>query len=331
MASCIGRRKFLATLGGAAAAWPLAAGAQQAGKVPLLGYLTADSDSADSPRRKAFREGLDKLGYKEGQTIHVEYRTAAGSIEKLSTFAAEFSRLNVDVVFAFTAGATQAAAKAMPTKPIVSITPDPVAAGFVASLAHPGGNITGLSTLAGTEIYSKYLELLKDVVPNLTHVAVLSNPTFTTSALALKAMATAAPALGISLQVVEARNPDELEAAFASAIMERAAGLVVVQDPMFLARRIQLAELAAKNRLPAIYGIEEHVKAGGLMAYAASRPEIFRRAATFVGKILRGTKPADIPVEQPTKFELVINLTTARALGIDMPPTLLARADEVIE
>jgi ABC-type uncharacterized transport system substrate-binding protein len=325
------RREFITLLGGAAAAWPLAARAQQPGKVPLLGYLTADSDSADSPRRKAFREGLDKLGYNEGQTIHVEYRTAAGTVEKLSTFAAEFSHLNVDVVFAFTAGATQAAAKAMPTKPIVSITPDPVAAGFVASLAHPGGNITGLSTLAGTEIYSKYLELLKDVVPNLTHVAVLSNPTFTTSALALKAMATAAPALGISLQVVEARNPDELEAAFASAIMERAAGLVVVQDPMFLARRIQLAELAAKNRLPAIYGIEEHVKAGGLMAYAASRPEIFRRAATFVGKILRGTKPADIPVEQPTKFELVINLTTARALGIDMPPTLLARADEVIE
>jgi putative tryptophan/tyrosine transport system substrate-binding protein len=325
------RREFITLLGGAAAAWPLAARAQQAGKVPLLGYLTADSDSADSPRRKAFREGLDKLGYNEGQTIHVEYRTAAGTVEKLSTFAAEFSHLNVDVVFAFTTGATQAAAKAMPTKPIVSITPDPVAAGFVASLAHPGGNITGLSTLAGTEIYSKYLELLKDVVPNLTRVAVLSNPTFTTSALALKAMAGAAPALGISLQVVEARNPDELEAAIAAAIMERAAGLVVVQDPMFLARRVQLAQLAAKNRLPAIYGIEEHVEAGGLMAYAASRPEIFRRAATFVGKILRGTKPADIPVEQPTKFDLVINLKTAKALGLEVPSTLLALADKVIE
>jgi putative tryptophan/tyrosine transport system substrate-binding protein len=325
------RREFISLIGGAAASWPLAARAQQPAKVPLLGYLTGDSDSADSPRRNAFREGLHKLGYNEGQTILIEYRTAAGSVEKLSTFAAEFSRLNVDVVFAFTAGATQAAAKAMPTKTIVSISPDPVSAGFVASLARPGGNITGLSTLAGIEIYSKYLELLKEVVPNLTRVAVLSNPTFTTSALALKAMEAAAPALGLSLQIVEARSPDELEAAVAGAIMEHAAGLVVVQDPMFLAQRIQLAELAAKNRLPAIYGIEEHVRAGGLMGYAASRSEIFRRAATFVDKILRGAKPSDIPVEQPTKFELMINLKTAKALGLEIPPALLARADEVIE
>src|SRR5262245_54030044 len=238
MASHIGRRKFLATIGGAAA-WPLAARAQQAAKVPLLGYLTGDSDSADSPRRKAFRDGLRNLGHNEGQTILIEYRTAAGSVEKLSTFAAEFSSLNVDVVFAFSAGATQAAAKAMPAKPIVSITPDPVSAGFVESLAHPGGNITGLSTLAGTEIYSKYLVLLKDVVLNLTRAAVLSNPNFTTSALTLKAMEAAAPALGLSLLIVEAREPDELEAAVGSAIMGRAAGLIVVQDPMFLAQRVR--------------------------------------------------------------------------------------------
>jgi putative tryptophan/tyrosine transport system substrate-binding protein len=324
------RRQFITLLGGAAA-WPIAAHAQQPAKVPLLGYLTGDSDAADSPRRKAFREGLHALGYNEGHTILVEYRTAAGSVEKLSTSAAEFSRLNVDVIFAFTAGATEAAAKAMPTKPIVSISPDPISAGFVANLAHPGGNITGLSTLAGTEIYSKYLELLKEVVPNLTRVAVLSNPSFTTSALAIKAMEAAAPALGLSLQIVEARSPDELEAAVAAAITERAAGLVVVQDPMFLARRIQLAELAATNRLPAIYGVEEHVEAGGLVSYAANRPEIFRRAATFVDEILRGAKPADIPVEQPTKFELVINLKTAKALGLTIPATLLARADKVIE
>jgi ABC-type uncharacterized transport system substrate-binding protein len=325
------RRDFVTLLGSAAAVWPLATRAQQPGKVPLLGYLTGDSDSADTLRRNAFREGLHKLGYNEGQTILIEYRTAAGNVEKLSTFAAEFSRLNVDVIFAFSAGATQAAAKAMPTKPIVSITPDPVSGGFVASLARPGGNITGLSTLAGTEIYSKYLELLKDVVPNLTRVAVLSNPTFTTSALALIAMEAAAPALGLSLQIVEARSPDELETAIAAAIMKHAAGLVVVLDPMFLARRIQLAELAAKNRLPAIYGIEEHVRAGGLMAYAASRPEIFRRAATFVDKILRGAKPSDIPVEQPTKFDLIINLKTAMALDLTIPDKLLALANEVIE
>jgi len=325
------RRHFIALLGGAAAAWPLVARAQQRAKVPLLGYLTGDSDSADSPRRKAFRDGLCKLGYNEGQTILIEYRTAAGSVEKLSTFAAEFSSRNVDVVFAFTAGATQAAAKAMPAKPIVSITPDPVLAGFVESLAHPGGNITGLSTLAGTEIYSKYLGLLKDVVPNLTRVAVLSNPNFTTSALALKAMEAAAPALGLSLQIVEARKPDELEAAVGSAVTERAAGLIVVLDPMFLAQRVRLAELANKARLPTIYGIEEHVEAGGLMAYAASRLEIFRRAAAFVDKILHGAKPSDLPVEQPTKFELVINLKTAKALGLTIPESFLSLADKVIE
>jgi ABC-type uncharacterized transport system substrate-binding protein len=325
------RREFILLLGGAMAAWPLAARAQQPAKVPLLGYLTGDSDSADSPRRKAFRDGLRNLGYNEGQTILIEYRTAAGSVQKLSTFAAEFSSLNVDVVFAFTAGATQAAAKAMPAKPIVSITPDPVLAKFVESLAHPGGNITGLSTLAGTEIYGKYLELLKDVVPNLTRAAVLSNPSFTTSALALKAMEAAAPALGLSLQIVEARKPDELEAAVASAIMERAAGLIVVLDPMFLAQRVRLAELANKARLPTIYGIEEHVEAGGLMAYAASRLDIFRRAAAFVDKILRGAKPSDLPVEQPTKFELVVNLKTAKALGLTIPESFLSLADKVIE
>jgi putative ABC transport system substrate-binding protein len=325
------RRDFVTLLGGSVAAWPLAARAQQPTKVRLLGYLTGDSDSADSPRRKAFRDGLRNLGYNEGQTILIEYRTAAGSVEKLSTFAAEFSSLNVDVVFAFTAGATQAAAKAMPAKPIVSITPDPVLAGFVESLAHPGGNITGLSTLAGTEIYSKYLDLLKDVVPNLTRAAVLSNPSFTTSALALKTMEAAAPALGLSLQIVEARKPDELEAAVASAIRERAAGLIVVLDPMFLAQRVRLAELANKARLPTIYGIEEHVEAGGLMAYAASRPEIFRRAAAFVDKILRGAKPSDLPVEQPIKFELVVNLKTAKALGLTIPESFLSLADKVIE
>jgi putative ABC transport system substrate-binding protein len=222
------RRDLITLVGGAAAAWPLAASAQQSGKVPSLGYLSGDSDSADLPRRNAFREGLHKLGYNEGQTILIEYRTAAGSIEKLSTFAAEFSHLSVNVIFAFTAGATQAAARAMPTKPIVSVTADLVSAGFVASLARPGGNITGLSTLAGTEMYGKYLELLKNVVPNLTRVAVLSNPTFSalaTSALALKAMEAAAPTLGLALRIIEARSPDELEAAMAAAVVERAAGL----------------------------------------------------------------------------------------------------------
>ena len=325
------RREFIALFGGAAVAWPLTAQAQRPAKVPLLGYLTGDSEAVDLPRRNAFREGLQKLGYDEGETIRIEYRTAAGNAEKLSAFAMEFSRLNVDVVFAFSAGATQAAAKAMPSTPIVSISPDPVAAGLVASLARPGGNITGLSTLAGTEIYSKHLELLKEVVPNLGRVAVLSNPTFSTSALLLNALQTSAPALGLSLQIVEARQPDELEPAVAVAVAQHAMALVVILDPMFVAQREQLAELVAKYRLPTIYGIEEHVTAGGLMAYAASRPEIFRRAAIFVDKILKGAKPADLPVEQPTKFLLIINLKTAKALGLAIPDQLLAVADEVIE
>jgi putative tryptophan/tyrosine transport system substrate-binding protein len=324
------RREFMTLLGGAAA-WPLAARAQRPSKVPLLGYLTGDSESVDSPRRKAFREGLHDLGYDEGRNVLIEHRTTAGSVEKLSNSATELSRLNVDVMFAFTAGAVNAAVRAMPAKPIVSITPDPVSAGLVASLARPGGNITGLSTLAGTEIYGKYLEFLKDGVPDLVRVAVLSNPNFTIGALAFKVIEATAPTLGLTVQLVEARNPTQLEAAVVAAITEGAAGLVVVQDPMFLAQRVQLAELTAKNRLPAIYGIKEHAEAGGLMAYAASRPELFRRAAAFVVKILRGANPADLPVEQPTKFELVINLKTAKALGLNVPPTLLALADEVIE
>ena len=325
------RREFITLLGGAAVASPAAARAQQPVKVPLLGYLTGDSISADMPRRDAFKQGLRELGYNDGQNILVEYRTAAGSAERLSEFAAEFSRLNVDVIFAFTTGAVQAAAKAMPTKPIVSITPDPVLAGLVASLARPGGNITGLSTLAGAEIYRKYLGLLKDAVPELTRVAVLSNPANPFSALALKEAETAAPLLGLSLQILAASSSDELEAAFAAAVKGGAGGLLVVQDAMFLASRIQIAELAAKNQLPAIYGIREHAEAGGLMAYAAGRPEMFRRAAIFVDKILKGAKPAELPVEQPTKFELVVNLKTAKALGITFPQTLLATADDVIE
>jgi len=330
MAIGIGRRQFVAVLGGAVA-WPLAARAQQPAKIPLLGYLTGDSLSADLPRRDAFKQGLRELGYNDGQNILVEYRTAAGSVERLSEFAAEFSRLNVDVIFAFTTGAVQAAAKVMPTKPIVSITPDPVLAGLVASLARPGGNITGLSTLAGAEIYRKCLGLLKEAVPKLTRVAVLSNPANPFSAFALKEAETAAPPLGLSLQILEARNSDELEAAFAAAVKGRAGGLLVVQDAMFLASRMQIAELAAKNRLPAIYGIREHAEAGGLIAYAASRPEMFRRAAIFVDKILKGAKPAELPVEQPTTFELVVNLKTAKALGLTIPQSLLATADQVIE
>jgi len=319
------RRQFIALLG-SAAAFPVAARAQHATKIPRIGIID------DTPIWRSFRQALRQLGYVEGQNIAYEYRYGDGVPERLATVAAELVRRPVDVIATFGTPPTRAAKEATASIPIVMVgVGDPVRAGLVASLARPGGNITGLSTLAGTEISSKHLELLKEVMPNLGHVAVLSNPTFSTSALLLNALQTSAPALGLSLQIVEARQPDELEPAVAAAVTQHAMALVVILDPMFLAQREQLAELVAKYRLPAIYGIEEHVTAGGLMAYAASRPEIFRRAATFVDKILKGAKPADLPVEQPTKFLLIINLKTAKALGLAIPDKLLAVADEVIE
>ena len=305
--------------------------AQQPKKVPRIGYLTNDSLSADSPRRDAFKQGLREHGYTEGQNIIVEYRTAEGKVDRLSELAAELAHLKVNVIFAFTTAAVQAAKKEMPTIPIVSVTPDPVAAGLVASLARPGGNITGLSTLAGSEIYGKYTELLKETVPRLTRVAFLGNSTNPFNPFALKETEAAAQALRVSFQPLDARAPEELDAVFTSATKQRAGALVVMQDAMFLAQRTRMAELAVKSRLPAIYGIPEHADAGGLMAYAANRPDIFRRAATFVDKILKGAKPADLPVERPTKFELVINLKAAKQIGLTIPPNVLARADKVIK
>ena len=325
------RREFISFLGGAAAAWPLVVRAQQPAKTPLVGYLTGDNPSADLPRRNAFRQGLRELKYVEGQSIIIEYRTSSGSDDKLSEFAGEFRRMNVNLVFAFSPAAIRAVANEMPLIPIVGVSADPVAAGLISSLARPGGNITGLSLLAGSEIYGKYLELLKDVVPNLTAVAFLTNPANPASATALKETEAAARALGLSIQVVQVRIPSELEAAFAVATKERVGGLLVALDAMFVAQRVQMAELTIKSGLPAIYGVPDHVEAGGLMAYAANRPEIYRRAATYVDKILKGAKPAELPVEQPTKFDLIINLKTAKKLGLTIPPTLLARANEVIE
>lgn len=325
------RRKLLVMLGASAFVPPGAAFAQQQSKVPRIGYLTGDSLSADLPRREGFRQGLRELGYSEGKNILVEYRTAEGKSDKLPELAAELARLKVDVVFAFTTSAVEAAKKAMPAVPIVSVVPDPVGAGLVASLARPGGMVTGFSTLAGPEMVGKTMELLKETVPALTRVAVLSNPTNPFTALALKETEKWARNLKLSIRHFSASSPDEIEKAFVAASKERVGGLIVVQDAMFLAQRVRLAELAAKNRLPAIYGIREHAEVGGLMAYAANRPEIFRRAATYVDKILKGAKPGDLPVEQPTKFELVINMKTAKTLGLKLPNSVLVRADRVIE
>jgi putative ABC transport system substrate-binding protein len=282
------RRKLVIALGAGALVTPIKLFAQQPTKIPRIGYLTSDSESADYPRRDAFRKGLSALGYREGQNVVIDYRASEGRGDKLQGLANELRSLNVDVMFVFSQLAVEAAKKEMPNIPIVSITPDPVAAGFVASLARPGGNITGLATLVGVEIYGKYMQLLKEMVPKLTRVAVLSNPTNSFSSLALNGMETWARQLKLSLQVLNAGTPDDFEKVFKTAANTRVEGLVVVQDAMFLAHRKQLAELAAKYRLPAIYGIGAHVEAGGLMAYGANRPDMFRRAAAYVDKIIGG-------------------------------------------
>ena len=327
MKNCFYFFLIIAFLGGVAIAE-----AQQPTKVPRIGFLVANSPSVYTARIEAFRQGLRELGYVEGKNIIIESRSAEGNLDLLPSLAAGLVRLKVDVIVA--AGGdppVRAAKQATQTIPIVMANAsDPVGAGLVASLNRPGGNITGLSTAPGPEIYGKHLELLKETFPRLTRVAILSNPANRFSALALREAETTARAFKVSLQILEARNPDEFETAFAAATKERAGALLVVEDPMFFGERTRLANFAAKSRLPAIYGILEYVEVGGLMAYAAERTDMFRRAATYVDKILKGAKPADLPVEQPTKFELVINLKTAKQIGVTIPQSVLYRADKVI-
>jgi putative tryptophan/tyrosine transport system substrate-binding protein len=280
---------------------------------------------------EAFRQGLRELGYVEGQNIAIEYRSAEGKSERLPALAAELVRLKVDVIVAASPAATEAAKQATSTIPIVfAVSGDPVAEGLVASLARPGGNLTGLATISG-EVVGKQLELLKGVAPKISRVAVLQNPGNQAHLRALRQAEGAARALGLQLQIVEARTPPEIEAAFAAMRSQRAGGVLVLRDALFREQRAKIVALAAKNRLPAVYGLREEAEAGGLMAYGASTPQLFRRAATYVDRILKGAKPADLPVEQPTKFELVINLKAAKALGLTIPPSLLGQADEVIQ
>jgi putative tryptophan/tyrosine transport system substrate-binding protein len=308
---------------------PLAAPAQQLpGKTARIGLLFFVSTPFLD---EAFRQGLRELGYVEGQNIVIEYRSAEGKDERLPGLAAELVRLKVDVIVAASPPATEAAKQATSTIPIVfTVSGDPVAEGFVASLARPGGNLTGLATIS-PELVGKQLEMLKGVAPKVTRVAVLQNPSTGLHPVALRQAEGAARALGVQLQILEARTPSEIDAAFAAMSSRRAGGVLVLRDAMFRAQRTQIAALAAKSRLPAVYGFREQAEAGGLMAYGASVPHMFRRAATYVDKILKGAKPADLPVEQPTKFELVINLKTAKALGLTIPPSLLGQADQVIQ
>src|SRR6478736_2025713 len=327
------RRKFIMALGGAAATWPLAARAQQpAGRVYRVGYFAITSREQSLHLMKAFEEGLRKLGYRVGENVIIEYRFAEGETERLPALAADLVRLGVDIIVSGNNVTTVAAMKATTTIPIVmSNSAEPVSAGFVASLARPGGNVTGFSSEPGDEIYGKRLELLKDTLPNLSRVRVLWNPDFAPNLERLKSARAASQALGLTLVPAEARQLDALEQAFATMVRERAQVLVVLSDGVLFNCRGQIGVMAVRNRLPAISAVREYVEAGLLLSYGIDLPDQFRRSAVFVDKIFKGAKPADLPVEQPTKFELVVNLKTAKALGIDIPPTLLARADEVIE
>jgi putative ABC transport system substrate-binding protein len=324
------RREFIGTLTGALLAAPLAANAQAPVKVPRVGYLTTVSRT-DDWRLESLRQGLRELGYVEGQTIAIEYRFADGRPERLPALAAELVGLKVDVIVTAGPPAPQVAKQATRTIPIVfTVVGDPVAEGLVASIARPGGNITGLSSIA-SEVVGKQVELLKEVVPKVSRVAVLQNPNHPGHPIMLRQLEGAARALGVQLRVVQAGRPAEIDAAFVAMRSQRVGGVLVLRDSFFNAQRTQIAALAAKSRLPAVYGFSEHAEAGGLMTYGASVKVMYRRAATYVDKILKGAKRADLPVEQPTKFELVINLKTAKALGLTIPPSLLQRADEVIQ
>jgi putative ABC transport system substrate-binding protein len=304
--------------------------AQQISKVPRIGFLITSSPSAIAPRMAAFQQGLRELGYVEGKNIVIERRHAEGKFDRLAALADELVRLKVDVIVSSGPTATRSAKATTATIPIVmTFDDDPVGSGFVASLARPGGNITGLSTLS-PEISGKQLELLKEIVPRLSRVAVIGTSTREGTAQSLKELEPAAGAFGVKLQYLDIQNPKDLESVFRAASNRRADAVLVLQSPVFNSHRAQIAELALKSRLPATYPRREFVEDGGLMSYGVSIFDLDRRAATYVDKILKGAKPDDLPVEQPTKFELVINLKTAKQIGLTIPPNVLARADRVI-
>jgi ABC-type uncharacterized transport system substrate-binding protein len=304
--------------------------AQQPTKVSRIGFLIAGSSSDIPERTEAFRQGLRERGYVEGKNIVFEYRYAEGKLDRLPALAAELVRLKVDVILSGGPQSTRAAKEATVTIPIVmGFDNDPVGSGSVASLARPGGNITGLSTLA-PEISGKQLELLKEIVPRLSRVAILGNSTDPGNAQVVGETERAAVALGVQQLYLDVRAPEDIETAFRAASKGRADAVLTLPSFLLTSQRKQLVDLAVKSRFPAIYDRREFVEDGGLMTYAVSSTDLFRRAATYVDKILKGAKPADLPVEQPTKFELVINLKAAKQIGVTIPPNVLARADKVI-
>jgi putative ABC transport system substrate-binding protein len=328
----IDRRTFLAGTGAVLLAAPLAAEAQQAGKVVRIGLLSyAASDSASAARWKAFRDGLRELGYVEGQNVIFESRWGDGQVGRLRGLAAELIDTKVDILVTATSEAALAAKQATSSIPIVTATgADPVELGLVASLARPGGNVTGVFSMSN-ELAGKRLELLKQLIPRVSRVAFLRDSDNRASALNLREAESAARTLGLTVQGVGVRGPKELDAAFVAMKRARADAVIVGENTPFFADRRRIADLAVMHRLPTVAQAKEYAEAGGLVSYGPDYPDQFRRAATFVDKILKGAKPADLPVEQPTKFELVINLKTAKALGLTIPQSLLARADEIIQ
>jgi ABC-type uncharacterized transport system substrate-binding protein len=306
--------------------------AQQTKKIPRIGFLAAGSPSTRQYSVDAFGQGLHDLGYMEGKNIVIEYRWAEERYDRFADLAAELVRLKVEVIIAPQTVAALAAKNATRTIPIITVTAaDPVGSGLVASLARPGGNVTGLSQFASTEITGKQLELLKEALPKLTRIAVLANPANRPVASLLKEAEVAARSLRVEIRVVEVRSPTKLEDAFLAIKKERVGAFLVVNDPIFIDNRSQVVAFAARSRLPAMYASTTYVGDGGLMSYGADIADLFRRAATYVDKILKGARPGELPVEQPMKFEFVINLKTAKQIGLTIPPNVLARADKVIK
>ena len=324
------RREFITLLGGAAAAWPLAARAQQRG-VPVIGFLGSQPASVFAPRIEALRKGLRELGYVEGKNLLIDFEWA-DTVDQLPRLARRLVESRVDLIFAPSSIWVEPARQATKTIPIVFANhADPVGTGHVESLAHPGGNITGLSMVL-TDMVVKQLEILHEATPQATRIGVFWNPITPAHEPAIKAVRAAAEILGVKLHEVATRRVDDYEDAIASVIRENVNSLLVMASPIIYGDNAsRLIQLTLKHRLPAMFGYKEHVQAGGLMSYAPDVLDLYRRSAVYIDKILKGTKPADLPVEQASKYQLVINLKTAKALGVEIPPTLLARADEVIE